>query len=105
MPFRPTNHPVLRPYALTREKLLRAPHLRAIARNGVGYDSIDAPTAHELGIAVMNVPGRNAEAVAECVLTLALCLLRRIGVLDRRLRAGEVFRTVSPGEARLSKLR
>lgn len=44
----------------------------------------------------MNVPGLNAEAVAELSLTLALCLLRRVGEMDRRLRAGELFRTIGP---------
>lgn len=47
----------LRVWPVTREMLLKAPHVRGIARNGVGYDSIDKPTALEKGICVMNVPG------------------------------------------------
>ncbi|KAL7410480.1 putative phosphoglycerate dehydrogenase [Mrakia frigida] len=90
---------VLRPYALTRERLLKAPKLRAIARNGVGYDSIDPEAAQELGIAVMNVPGKNSEAVAELVLTFALVLLRRVAEQDRRLRAREL---VTPMGANMS---
>lgn len=67
---------VLRPYALTRERLLAAPRLRAIARNGVGYDSIDAEAAAELNIAVMNVPGESSSFPSFCsFVVLAIHLL------------------------------
>lgn len=36
-----------------------------IVRKGVGYDSVDIDAATENGIAVMNLPGANATAVAE----------------------------------------
>jgi D-3-phosphoglycerate dehydrogenase len=108
--------------------LLKAANLKGIARNGVGYDCIDKPTAFERGIAVMNVPGshlplpltslcllplclpfhltrlilrvgKNAEAVAEQALTLALVLLRRTAELDRRLRNGENIGTGAMGNS------
>ncbi|MEU3201505.1 phosphoglycerate dehydrogenase [Streptomyces sp. NPDC006996] len=60
---------------LTADVLSRAPHLRAVVRTGVGYDSIDVATAAELGITVSNLPGVNAGAVAEYTIGLLLLLL------------------------------
>lgn len=53
--------------------------------------SVDVPLCKELGIAVTNLPGFNAEAVAELALSLALSIARRTVEFDRRLRAGETI--------------
>ncbi len=44
--------------------------------------------ARERGILVVNQSGGNAEAVAEHVLGMMLCLVKRVGECDRALRAG-----------------
>ena len=44
--------------------------LKLVVRAGAGYDSIDTATAKERGVAVMNTPGQNANAVAELVFGL-----------------------------------
>ncbi|CAM3353694.1 phosphoglycerate dehydrogenase [Kibdelosporangium persicum] len=63
---------------LTADVLARAPQLRAIVRTGVGYDSIDVAAAARLGITVSNLPGINANAVAEYTVGLLLAGARRL---------------------------
>jgi len=43
----------------------KAPKLKIISRNGVGYDAIDRAACEENSIAVTNMPGINSQAVAE----------------------------------------
>jgi D-3-phosphoglycerate dehydrogenase len=73
---------------LTARVLWSAPSLRAIARVGIGLDSVDLAAAERLGIEVMNTPDPPARAVAELTLGHILSLLRRISLVDRRLHAG-----------------
>src|SRR3954470_6036301 len=54
---------------MTRE-LLAATKLRAIARMGVGYDSVDIAAATDLGIPVTITPGTLEESVAEHTVAL-----------------------------------
>lgn len=61
---------------LTASVLARAPRLRVIVRTGVGYDSVDVDAAARQGISVSNLPGVNANAVAEYTLGLLLASAR-----------------------------
>ncbi|HEY5209743.1 MAG TPA: 2-hydroxyacid dehydrogenase [Stellaceae bacterium] len=63
--------------------------LRLIQKIGVGVNTIDLDAAKAHGVAVCNMPGSNARAVAEMSLLLMLACLRRLPVLDRAVRAGE----------------
>jgi phosphoglycerate dehydrogenase-like enzyme len=63
---------------VTERVLQRAPALRAIVRTGVGYDAIDVPAATRLGISVSNLPGINANAVAEYTIALLLAQARHL---------------------------
>lgn len=63
---------------MTAAVLGRAPRLRVVVRTGVGYDSIDVTAAARHGITVSNLPGVNANAVAEFTLGLLLTAARRI---------------------------
>lgn len=74
---------------VNRELMEAAPHLRVIARAGVGLDNIDIKSADELGIAVSAALGINAVAVAEHTLGLALALSRDIVARDISTRNGE----------------
>jgi D-3-phosphoglycerate dehydrogenase len=74
---------------VTRRLIGEAPRLRWVARAGAGLDNIDVAAAKERGIAVLNVPGANAVAVAELVFGLLLGLLRKIPAADASLRRGE----------------
>jgi len=69
--------------------LAAASGLKVIARLGVGLDNIDLAACRRRGITVANVPGGNANAVAELALALMLSVLRRIPVMDARIRRGE----------------
>ena len=71
-----------------------APKLKGIARFGVGVDNIDLAKAREYGIKVANVPGGNANAVAELTIGLILSMLRNIPTLERSARRGYWDRTV-----------
>ncbi|MBD2864753.1 phosphoglycerate dehydrogenase [Paenibacillus oceani] len=65
-----------------------APKLKAIARFGVGVDNIDLAKAREYGVQVTNVPGGNANAVAELTVGLLLALIRSIPALHQSARRG-----------------
>ncbi|RKN81932.1 phosphoglycerate dehydrogenase [Paenibacillus ginsengarvi] len=65
-----------------------APKLKAIARFGVGVDNIDLAKAKEYGVKVTNVPGGNANAVAELTVGLLLSLIRNIPSLHQSARLG-----------------
>ncbi|QFG27118.1 hydroxyacid dehydrogenase [Actinomadura sp. WMMB 499] len=92
---------VLRP--LTAADMDRAPKLRLIQKLGTGVNTIDLDAAAERGIAVANMPGRNAQAVAETSLLLMLSVLRRVVTFDARTRRGEGWpagRALTGGELR-----
>jgi len=74
---------------VTRRLIEAAPKLRWVARAGAGIDNIDAATARERGIGVLNVPGANAVAVAELVFGLLLGLFRQIPAADASIKRGE----------------
>lgn len=66
-----------------------APDLRAIARVGVGTDSIDLAAATEAGVVVMTTPGANRETTADHAVALILAVLRRVVEHDASVRRGE----------------
>jgi len=72
----------------TPEVLRAAPHLRVIARVGVGTDSIDRAAADACGVAIAVTPGMNAETVADHALALILALVRKIVVQHELVCAG-----------------
>lgn len=66
-----------------------APHLKILARYGVGTDAVDLAAAQSAGITITNTPGANSDAVAEHAVSLLLAGLRGIHAGDRRVRAGD----------------
>ncbi len=77
---------VLKP--ATAAIIASAPRLRLIQKIGVGVNTIDLEAAKARGIAVCNLPGTNARAVAELTLALMFAALRRIPAFDAATRAG-----------------
>jgi phosphoglycerate dehydrogenase-like enzyme len=77
---------VLRP--LSGEDLEKAAKLKLVHKLGAGVNTIDVDTATERGIAVANIPGANAESVAEGTVMMMLAAMRRLPELDRVTRAG-----------------
>jgi glyoxylate reductase len=74
---------------IDRELLDRAPRLKVIANNGVGFDHIDVGEATRRNIAVANTPGVLTEATADLTFALLLAAARRVVEGDRMVRAGE----------------
>jgi D-3-phosphoglycerate dehydrogenase / 2-oxoglutarate reductase len=74
---------------VTAAHLDAAPHLRVIARYGVGFEAVDLDAAGERGIVVTNTPGANSGAVADHAVGLMLAVLRGTTAGDRRVRAGD----------------
>lgn len=66
-----------------------APRLKLIQKIGVGVNTIDLKAAKARGVAVCNMPGSNAQAVAEMALLLMLACLRRLPVIHDAARTGK----------------
>lgn len=64
----------------------KAKHLRAAIRHGAGLDMIPLAEATQAGVIVANVPGVNAQTVADYVMFTALALARRFREIDSDLR-------------------
>jgi len=77
-------------------KILTQSSLKAVARMGVGYDSIDITAASQLGIAVTIAPGCLEESVAEQTIALMFGLTRNVVGRDAEVRSGIWSRTALP---------
>lgn len=65
------------------------PHVRAIARTGVGYDNVDISAAKHRNIPVIYTPGVTARPVAEAALACMLTLVKQISFWSERMKAGD----------------
>lgn len=72
--------------------IARLPNLEIIANFGVGYDSIDLPTAIERRIVVTNTPDVLNEEVADFTVGLLLATIRELPQADRFVRDGKWLR-------------
>jgi D-3-phosphoglycerate dehydrogenase / 2-oxoglutarate reductase len=80
---------VLNTYApMPAEVIGRLERCRAIARYGVGLDTIDLEAATARGLRVSNVPDYCVEEVALHTIALLLAAHRRVARGDRRVRSG-----------------
>src|SRR5205823_2627888 len=77
---------------VTRALLEAAPRLELIAQGTSGIDNIDVAAARERGIEIINLPGENANAVAEMVLAFMLMMTRTIPRYTEEMRRGEFHR-------------
>lgn len=66
----------------------KATSLKFIARAGAGMENIDVEAATARGIACINAPEANCNAVAEHALGMLLALMNRLAVADREVRNG-----------------
>lgn len=73
---------------LTANVLGQAEGIKAIARAGIGMDSVDQDAASKLGISVTNTPDAPTIPVAELTLGMILSLLRSIHLTDASIRSG-----------------
>lgn len=63
-------------------------HLQCIGRWGSGLENIDLEAAEDVGIAVVNAPEGNRQAVAEHALLLLLSMMRHMPRIDQEVRRG-----------------
>ncbi|MBU2700048.1 phosphoglycerate dehydrogenase-like enzyme [Sporomusaceae bacterium BoRhaA] len=75
-------------YIINDEFMSRAPKLKIIQKMGVGTDNIDSIAAAKRGILVRNVPGGNANGVAELTIGLILDVYRKISILNQEIKSG-----------------
>ncbi len=66
----------------------RAPHLRVIARTGIGYDAVDVEAATRRGVAVCNAPDGPTVSTAEHAVTLMLQVAKNVKSAESALRTG-----------------
>lgn len=71
---------------LDAEILACAPHLRAVAKYGVGVDNIDLDYCQSHSIRVSRTVGANSEAVADYALALMLAVARGVVQIDGKCR-------------------
>jgi D-3-phosphoglycerate dehydrogenase len=67
---------IIRSDKIDAEVLAAGKNLKLVVRAGAGYDNVNCPVAKERGIAVMNTPGQNSNAVAELALAMMVYMAR-----------------------------
>jgi D-3-phosphoglycerate dehydrogenase len=77
---------------VTRKVIEAAPRLELIAQATSGIDNIDAEAARERGITILNMPGINANAVAELVLGFMISMTRTVPFYNREVVQGRFGR-------------
>src|SRR5438874_8385704 len=81
---------IVRSGAKVTAKVLENPgKLKAIARAGVGVDTIDLPAATAKGILVLNTAEASTLSTAEHALALMMALARKIPQADAHVRSGQ----------------
>ena len=106
--------------AMTREELLRiidnydgiiaddaiqydygmfgqAKKLKVLTRFGVGVDNVNIGDAKKFNVKITNVPGENAESVAEHTIGMMIAASKNFATLDKKIKAGEWSRTEALG--------
>ena len=74
-----------------------ATNLRIICRAGAGMDNIDEDYAVSKGIALINAPEGNSDAVGEHAIGLLLSLMNNINIADAQVRTGSWQREANRG--------
>ena len=67
---------IVRSDKVTAAVLAAAPRLRIVVRAGAGYDNIDLDACTAKGVAAMNTPGQNSNAVAELAIAMMIFMAR-----------------------------
>ena len=80
-----------------------AHQLRFVARAGAGVDNIDEAALQKKGIALVNAPEGNSDAVGEFAVGLLLALFRNVVKADAEVRAGQWYREANRGEEIMGK--
>lgn len=73
---------------ITKDYIESMQQCKIIARQGIGYDSIELVRSKEKGIAVCNIPDYSIHEVSDYTLALMLTILRHTNVYDQHTRKG-----------------
>jgi len=82
-----------------RALIAAAKNLKVIGVLRGGVENVDVPFATDRGISVLNTPGRNARAVAECAMGLILTEIRNLARAHACLKAGQWRRNFPNSDA------
>ncbi len=82
---------------LDKEFLDKATQLKFIGRVGAGMESIDVKYAESLGIACINSPEGNKDAVGEHAIGMLLSLFNNLNKADREVKEGKWIREANRG--------
>ncbi|WP_149867194.1 NAD(P)-dependent oxidoreductase [Solirubrum puertoriconensis] len=82
---------------VTADLLRHGKHLRFVARAGAGVDNIDIAAMEAAGLALLNAPEGNEQAVGEFAVGLLIGLLRKVASADVEVRRGEWHREANRG--------
>ena len=64
------------------------PQLKIVANHAVGFDNVDVPACTEAGVLATNTPDVLTETTADTAFALLMAAARRVGEVERFLRAG-----------------
>jgi D-3-phosphoglycerate dehydrogenase len=84
-------------FKITQEIIDSAPNLKCIARVGAGMENIDVAYATQKGIACVNSPEGNRDAVAEHTIGMLLCLFNNITKANAEVKNGKWLREENRG--------
>ncbi|MCD9853937.1 2-hydroxyacid dehydrogenase [Epilithonimonas sp. JDS] len=88
---------------LDKNFLIKASHLKFIARVGAGMENIDLKTAEKLNIKLINSPEGNRDSVAEHVVGMLLILMNRLFISSNEVKNGIWKREENRGDELLGK--
>lgn len=74
---------IVRISKITREVFEAAPKLKALARHGAGFETVDLKAAEEFGVQCVYAPLANSTSVAETALLLMLYCSRNVSAVRR----------------------
>jgi phosphoglycerate dehydrogenase-like enzyme len=66
------------------------PSLKMVVRHGIGYNTLDVPTATSYGVLCCNTPDAPTESTAEHAVGLLLAVAKQIVRADARMRSGQL---------------
>jgi D-3-phosphoglycerate dehydrogenase / 2-oxoglutarate reductase len=84
-------------FKITKDIIDSAPNLKCIARVGAGMENIDVTYAEKKGIACVNSPEGNRDAVAEHALGMLLALFNNLIKANAEVRLGKWLREENRG--------
>eukprot|EP01090_Pellita_catalonica_P020396 TRINITY_DN727_c0_g1_i1.p1 TRINITY_DN727_c0_g1~~TRINITY_DN727_c0_g1_i1.p1 ORF type:complete len:327 (+),score=44.18 TRINITY_DN727_c0_g1_i1:72-1052(+) len=91
--------------SLPKHIVERLKKCKIVVRVGVGFDSVDLKACARQGILVVNIPDYGTEEVADHTITLLLNIMRRVTVLNNKIKATKTFENVAVDAKGSSRIR